>query len=179
MEMALGRNCQLVLEQDRCTGVYFLWRGCHHQSGGRDTLHPQTSAVSGMKRRLLLKTLFQKIETQSSQEESVLQPERTGAVGCWLGPPSPALHSSFHPSLWLSLCPGSHTWNVCVAAAGRKRDWCSPAHRKRTRAGPTVSGHGCLPGARAASAPPWSWSAGLCFGGSRGCLHCGWFSPRG
>ena len=38
----LGRSCQLFSEQDHYTGVYFPWGRRHHQSGGHDTLHPET-----------------------------------------------------------------------------------------------------------------------------------------
>lgn len=154
VEMALGRSCQLSVEQDHCTGVYFLWGRCHHQNGGHDRLHPQTFAVHGMKRCLLWRVLSQKIEPQSSLEGAVLQAEVPRAASCWLWPPSLGLRSSFRPSLWFSLCHASHTWNAYVDAAGRRKGWCSPARKKRIHEVQTASGNGCCPCARAASTPP-------------------------
>lgn len=47
----LGRSCQLFLEQDHYTGVYFPWGRCHHQSGGHDTLHPETKGKQQQKKK--------------------------------------------------------------------------------------------------------------------------------
>lgn len=179
VEMALGRSCQLSSERDHCTDVYFLWGQCHHQSGGHDMLHPQISAACGKQRCLLWRVLSQKISPQSSLEGAVPQAGVTRAVGCWLWPPSLALRSSFRPSLWLSLCPGSHTWNVYVGAAGRKRGWCSPAHKKRIHEVQTANENGCCPRALATSTHPSFLNAWLWFGASPECPRFGYFSPRG
>lgn len=101
------------------------------------------------------------------------------AAGCWLWLPSLALRSSFRPSLWLSLCPGSHTWNVYVDAVGRRRGWCSPVHKKRIHEVQTTNENGCRPRGLVASIRPSFWNAWLWFGVSPECPHFGYFSPRG
>lgn len=179
VEMALYKSYQLSLGQDHCTDVDFLWELSHHQSVGHDIVHPQTSGECGTKRRLHGRHLLQKVLPQSSLEGAVLQAGVIRVAGCLLWPPSLALYSSFRQGLWLSLCPGSHTWNVYEDAAERRRGWCSLAHKKRIHEAWSASGNGCCLCAQAALTlllflSVWSW-----FGGSPEYPHSGYFSQKG